>query len=523
MPINIISTERTPDLKEHERATLNKVAEILSYHGEDGYLIEGSFQIADSRGRKIEKEIDGILVMRDCAIVLEVKYWAKSYVEETTLNQKLQRAFPGNKKKELNDNFLNPLKLTICPSIKGKILASLGSHYRGYRVNAALVVAQHKAESAPNFPPHPWFEVNGQRHHYALYEGMALSDVNTIFKLLRIMRLEDDRDHPERIRHRASWDVDAVYNAIKNERMQPPPTRGMVAGNFETTSALPRLTDDALTVFEAVERGVSSVIEDAWWLEYRRNTNLTGADLAYENLFIERTVAALSRFGPHPNIVEYKNTETRRDVVYVFLRRTAGVFLHEYMHPDLLLADRLSILANILDALAHIHTILDALAHIHTIQQDGTVALYRSLRPESVFIQTEGNRAQLFNLDCTRLPGRGTLSASDVTRKSYPFPKEDRDWRDYASPELLKGRELTPKTDVFSWGVLAYRLLTDALPFATDAQKAVGRFTPISVRAGNIGESLATLIDTALDLDPIARPSIETLQVAVREAHDGRA
>jgi serine/threonine protein kinase len=91
----------------------------------------------------------------------------------------------------------------------------------------------------------------------------------------------------------------------------------------------------------------------------------------------------------------------------------------------------------------------------------------------------------------------------------------------YMAPELTLGaRSAKPASDVYSWGVIAYEVLTGALPFKESPilAKLEGRAVipppPVRERCPSLTTELAALVDASLSSDPEARPTAAMLEAA---------
>lgn len=90
---------------------------------------------------------------------------------------------------------------------------------------------------------------------------------------------------------------------------------------------------------------------------------------------------------------------------------------------------------------------------VHYAHQKGV--LHRDLKPANILVSTDG-RVKLVDFGIAKqLAGSGT----QTTTRQRAMTLE------YASPEQVRGLDLTPASDVFSLGVVLYRLLTDASPY----------------------------------------------------------
>ncbi|KAL8542089.1 hypothetical protein ACS0TY_003085 [Phlomoides rotata] len=88
---------------------------------------------------------------------------------------------------------------------------------------------------------------------------------------------------------------------------------------------------------------------------------------------------------------------------------------------------------------------------------------------------------------------------------------------DYVSPEVLSGDKVTPKSDIWSLGVILYILLSGYPPFIaqTNRQKQQmilnGQFSFYEKTWKNISSSVKQLITSLLKVDPNLRPSAEEI------------
>ncbi|MGD2135112.1 MAG: serine/threonine-protein kinase [Gemmatimonadales bacterium] len=205
-----------------------------------------------------------------------------------------------------------------------------------------------------------------------------------------------------------------------------------------------------------------------------------------------RTAAALS----HPNIVRVfavGETTTQR-LPYIVMQYVQGPTLAHWMTQRRRVGER--------DARRVIGEVAAALAAAH-----GRELVHRDVKPSNVLLEADTGRPFVVDFgvsaalstasDETKLTATGAIIGTPV----------------YMSPEQAAGDPVTPKSDVYSLGVLAYELLTGEPPF--QASTAMGwaaahlRDTPTPVGSARPGLSpeLARLVDRCLSKDPEVRPS----------------
>jgi formylglycine-generating enzyme required for sulfatase activity len=173
----------------------------------------------------------------------------------------------------------------------------------------------------------------------------------------------------------------------------------------------------------------------------------------YESVRLRKEVEMVSRLPVHPNIARYEEcyTFSSFDGEYDFgilQYYEEGNLLQLIQNEKLSLAQKESLLKQILSGLAFLH-------------DNGII--HRDLKPQNILIvkrkegtfvpkitdfgiskKLEINKSSVFN---NSLAGAGTLS--------------------YSSPEQLGDLEIRKNTDLWSFGVIAFQVLTGQLPFST--------------------------------------------------------
>jgi len=140
--------------------------------------------------------------------------------------------------------------------------------------------------------------------------------------------------------------------------------------------------------------------------------------------------------------------------------------------------------------------ILGALEEAHT---QGIV--HRDLKPQNVMVASGTGTAHLMDFGIARATDGTTMTATGAIVGTP----------DYMSPEQVKGERAGMPSDVFSFGVILYEMLTGELPYQADTpmSKVMMRLSqrPRSVREiqAQIPKHLERVVERCLEIDPELR------------------
>ena len=207
----------------------------------------------------------------------------------------------------------------------------------------------------------------------------------------------------------------------------------------------------------------------------------------YRKLFFnEAKVAGMLR---HPNIVTVYDAGMEGDLWYIVMEYVpGGRTLQYYCHKSRLLpvGEVVRIMFKCAKALDFAH-------------KKGIV--HRDIKPQNVLL-TKAYEAKIGDF------GVALMTQLDVTATQLEGVVGSPS---YMSPELLKGEAVGNQTDLFSLGVIAYELLSGALPFGGEnLAQIIGNVieethTPISKHRAEVPGVLGHILDRCLHKDLTAR------------------
>ncbi|MBS0394747.1 MAG: protein kinase [Proteobacteria bacterium] len=189
------------------------------------------------------------------------------------------------------------------------------------------------------------------------------------------------------------------------------------------------------------------------------------APLLIERFRQERQILASLEHDSIARLLDGGTTE--EGVPYLVMERVRGQPIDAYCDAQRLsVTERLRLFERVCAAVAFAHRRL---------------VVHRDLKPSNILV-TDAGEPKLLDFGIAKILDAPHAAETTLLRPMTP---------EYASPEQLQGLTVTTATDVYSLGVVLYRLLTGRAPFATTRAATAG--AEPAVRAGPAPPSAAAL------------------------------
>jgi tRNA A-37 threonylcarbamoyl transferase component Bud32 len=261
-------------------------------------------------------------------------------------------------------------------------------------------------------------------------------------------------DHPE-LRREIEELVAAAERAIS--------TGGLRAAMVDPPPLQPGTQVGPYVVEREIDRGGMSIIYRATDTVLHRPAVLKTSRFARDPRFrsrLEQEARLAARLSGHPNIAVIYGLVHENDDVYIAQELVEGVTLRQALARGPLPVD---------EALAAAAAIAGAMAAAHAA---GIV--HRDLKPENIMRLSNGT-LKVLDFGIAKLDAAALETSLE---QGLTLPGEAIGTPGYASPEQLLGRPVDRRSDVFSFGIVLYEMLTGRHPFGDSPRFAAALDDP---------------------------------------------
>jgi serine/threonine protein kinase len=188
----------------------------------------------------------------------------------------------------------------------------------------------------------------------------------------------------------------------------------------------------------------------------------------------------------HPNICTIHGIEEAEGKTFIIMEYIDGKTLREKIGDGKL---------QIADSVGYAIQIGDALAEAHS---KGIV--HRDIKSENIMLNPK-NQIKVMDFGLAKLKGSLKITKSSSTIGTLA----------YMAPEQIQGGEVDARSDVFSFGVVLYEMLTGHLPFRGEHEAAVmysivnEEPVPIQKYLPDVSSEMQHILNRALEKDPEER------------------
>jgi TolB-like protein/Tfp pilus assembly protein PilF/predicted Ser/Thr protein kinase len=188
----------------------------------------------------------------------------------------------------------------------------------------------------------------------------------------------------------------------------------------------------------------------------------------------------------HPNIVTIHSIEKEGERAFIVMEYVPGKTLDEYFKGREHSTDEiLSIASQLAEALQKAHD---------------TGVVHRDLKPGNVLMDEDG-RPRILDFGLAKIEGAAKLTQTGSTVGTMA----------YISPEQAQGKEVDPRSDIFSFGVLLYEMFAGRTPFTGEHEAALiysivnEEPEPLARYKSGVSDDIQRLINKCLSKNPAER------------------
>ncbi len=149
----------------------------------------------------------------------------------------------------------------------------------------------------------------------------------------------------------------------------------------------------------------------------------------------------------HPNIATLLDAGTTAEgVPYLVMEYVEGLRIDKFCaENNLNLNERLKLFSKVCEAVSFAHR---------------SLVIHRDIKPSNIIVTKKGE-PKLLDFGISKLIGNDGNITKTITKLGAMTPE-------YASPEQIKGESVTTATDIYSLGVVLFKILTGTMPYDTE-------------------------------------------------------
>ncbi|MCJ7813072.1 protein kinase, partial [bacterium] len=213
--------------------------------------------------------------------------------------------------------------------------------------------------------------------------------------------------------------------------------------------------------------------------------------------FLQEAKAASASAINHPNVCVIHDIQEHDEQQFIVMEYVDGKTLRERIKEGLKIKESIEYAIQIAEALEA--------AHEQSI-------IHRDIKSENIMINTK-NQIKVMDFGLAKLKGALKLTKTSSTVGTLA----------YSSPEQIQGQEVDARSDIFSFGVVLYEMITGHLPFRGEYESAMvysivnEEPEPIQKHLPEISSEMIHILLRALEKNPEERyQSIHDILIDLR-------